>query len=84
MFRNLNMPQLSEDQKIPCEGNISAEKCCKILDTFQNNRTPVNDEIPIEFCRKIWPIISDSFLKCVNEIFANGDKFPKASNSYTS
>ena len=68
-FGNLNLPQLSEAQKMSCEGNISVEECYKVLDTFQNNKTPGNDGIPIEFYRKFWPIISGSFLKCVNVTF---------------
>ena len=72
-FGNLNLPQLSEAQKMSYEGNISVEECYKVLDTFQNNKTPGNDGIPIEFYRKFWPIISDSFLKCVNETFVKGE-----------
>ena len=37
---NLNIPKLSETEKNSCEGNISAGECYKLLDKFQNNKTP--------------------------------------------
>ena len=43
---NLNIPKLSETDKNFCEGKISAGECYKLLDRFQNNKTPGNDGIP--------------------------------------
>ena len=48
-LNDLNIPTLSEDQKNICEGKISAEECYRLLDSFDNNKTPGNDGIPIEF-----------------------------------
>ena len=44
----LNVPKLSEEQKINCEGKISSKECFDLLDSFHNNKTPGNDGIPIE------------------------------------
>ena len=46
---DLNIPTLSEDQKKFCAGKISAEECYRFLDSFDSNKTPGNDGIPIEF-----------------------------------
>lgn len=43
------IPQLSEEQKLSCEGQITIEECKGILETFENNKSPGNDGIPIEF-----------------------------------
>ena len=43
-----------------------------LLESFQNNKTPGNDGIPIEFYRKFWPLISESFIQCTNECFEKG------------
>ena len=43
-----------------------------LLETFQNNKTPGNDGIPIEFYRKFWHLISEPFTKCGNECFEKG------------
>ena len=69
----LNIPKLSEEQKITCEGKITSKECFRLLDSFNNNKTPGNDGIPIEFYRKFWPLIGDSFIRCVNECFDKGE-----------
>ena len=69
----MNIPQLTEEQKLTCEGKISAEECYNILESFQTNKTPGNDGIPIELYKVFWPLISDPFLKCVNESFEKGE-----------
>jgi len=43
------------------------EECELILETFSNNEAPGNDEIPIEFYKKLWPLISEPYVKCANE-----------------
>ena len=40
---NLNIPKLSETEKNSCEGKISVSDCHKLLDSFQNNKTPGNE-----------------------------------------
>ena len=52
-LHSLNIPVLTEEQKLSCQGAISQQECASILDSFQNNKTPGNDGIPIEFYRKI-------------------------------
>ena len=69
----MNIPQLTEEQKLTCEDKSSAEECYNILESFQINKTPGNDRIPIEFYKVFWPLISDPFLKCVNESFEKGE-----------
>ena len=72
-LNDLHIPTLSEDQKKFCEGKISAEECFRLLDSFDNNKTPGNDGIPIEFYKTFWPVISDSFMNCINECFEKGE-----------
>ena len=72
-LNDLHIPTLSEDQKKFCEGKISAEECFRLLDSFDNNKTPGNDGIPIEFYKTFWPVISDSFMNYINECFEKGE-----------
>ena len=46
---DLNVPKLSQEQIIKCEGKISSKECFDLLDSFHNNKTPGNDGIPNEF-----------------------------------
>ena len=70
---NLNIPKLTDEQKDLCEGKIYREECKSILDSFQNNKTPGNDGIPIEFYKRCWPLIEEPFISCINECFEKGE-----------
>jgi len=72
-LNNLNIPSLTEQQMLSCEGKITSEECAKVLETFQSNKTPGNDGIPIEFYKTFWQLISDPFIRCVNECFEKGE-----------
>lgn len=72
-LKSLNIPQLSDEQKKSCEDEITSEECRKILETFQNNKSPGNDGIPIGFYRSCWDLICESFMICVNESFEKGE-----------
>ena len=50
---NLDIPRLTEEQKLPCEGKITPEECPAEIVNFQNNKSPGNDGIPVEFYKKI-------------------------------
>ena len=42
-----------------------------MLETFQNNKVPGNDGIPVEFYKRFWTLLSDPFVNCANECFEN-------------
>ena len=44
-----------------------------VLESFQNNKSPGNDGILIEFYRKFWQLLSEPFTKCANECFEKGE-----------
>ena len=56
-----------------CEGPITSEECREILETFQNNKSPGNNWIPIEFYKSCWDLICESFMNCINESFEKGE-----------
>ena len=72
-LRDLNIPKLSKEQKLSCEGKITTEACALILESFQNNKSPRNNGIPVEFYRKFWQLLSEPFIKCANECFGQGE-----------
>ena len=55
------------------ESKITSEECALLLECFQNNKTPGNDGIPIEFYKRFWPLISEPFILCTNECFEKGE-----------
>ena len=72
-LKDLNVPKLSEEQKVSCEENHCRRMCLLLLESFSNNKSPGNDGIPIEFYRRFWPLISEPFIQCTNECFEKGE-----------
>ena len=56
-FDGPNLPSISQESRRLCEGRIiTEEEYQKVLKTFPSEKTPGNDEIPIEFYNTFWPI----------------------------
>ena len=70
-LNHLIIPKLSEEEKRSCEVKILLNECELILETFQSSKASGNDGIPVEFYKKLWPLISEPFIKCVSECFEN-------------
>ena len=81
---DLNIPKLSETDKNSCKGKISVSECHKLLDSFQNNKTPGNDGIPIAFYKKFWSLISNPFISSINECFEKDEMSVTKASCYYS
>ena len=58
-FSEVDIPNLSEEERLSCEGQIATEECVKALDTFENGKTPGNYGIPVEFYKTFWSSIGE-------------------------
>ena len=81
----LDTPKLTEEQNYMCEGKILHKECELMLETFQNNKVPGNDRIPVEFYKKFWTLLSEPFVPMKKNVPMNVLKygnvqFPKASS----
>ena len=74
---NPNIPVLSVQERLNCEGEITTEECVKALDTFDNGKTPGNDEIPVEFYKTFW----NSVGVFITEVFNHSFELGQMSNS---
>ena len=68
-----NIPKLSRQQKLSCEGKVTIEECTNVLKSFKENKSPGNDGLTIEFykfsgiaLKKLWSTASMKVLKKVN------------------
>ena len=52
-----NIPKLTNELKILCEGRLSNSECFKSLQTFKNNKTPGNDGLSAEFYKCFWQLV---------------------------
>ena len=69
----MNIPRLPEEQKQSCQGEIFVEEITSILNSFESNKSPGNDGIPVEFYKSCLKLISYPFMECVRECFNHGE-----------
>ena len=74
---NSNIPRLSQEERLSCEGQITIEEFVKALDTFDTGKTPGNDGIPAEFYKIFW----NSVGKLMTEVFNHSLELGQISNS---
>ena len=53
-LQSQNIPKLSNDDALSCEGKLTFEECLRSLNSFQNNKSPGNDGLTVEFYRAFW------------------------------
>ena len=49
LFLDQELPQISHDQKLLCDNDMSIKECHDALLTFKNNKSPGNDGLTSEF-----------------------------------
>ena len=74
---NPNIPVLSVEERLSCEGEITTEECVKALDTFDNGKSPGNDGIPVEFYKTFWYSVG----LFMTEVFSHSFELGQMSNS---
>ena len=71
---NSNIPRLSQEERLSCEGQITIEECVKALDTFDARKTPGNDGIPFEFYKIFWNSVGELMTEVFNHYFELGQR----------
>ena len=72
-MRDLNLPQLTSDQRERCDEKLSVGECFNTLKTFQKNKTPGNDGLTVEFYLVFWPIVGKHLIDCFNYAHDHGE-----------
>ena len=72
LFNMETTPKLSAPEQSDCEGLITVEEAYKILNSFDRNKTPGNDGLPVEFYVKFWDIWGVHLVNSYNFSYENG------------
>ena len=64
--------KLTDDQKISCEGELSAAECFESLKTMEMDRSPGTDGLPAEFYKVFLNDVSTHLLASLNSSFSEG------------
>ena len=66
---NPNIPALSEEEGLSCEGQIMIKECVKAFDTFDGGKTPGNNGVPAEFYKTVWSSVGVFMTEVFNHSF---------------
>ena len=67
------IPTLNDDQCDLSKGQLKYSECHKVLSTFENNKTPGNDRLTIEFCKFFWTEIGMLLVDSLNYAYFHGE-----------
>ena len=71
------VPTLTEELQMVCEGKIEYNECFNVLQSFPKNKTPGNDGLTIEFYVAFWSLIGKPLVDYINYSY----EFRELSNS---
>ena len=70
--QSLNIPKISDNLSLHCDGLLTYTECYKGLEKFENNKSPGNDELNAEFYKTLWPILGNLLVDSLNAAYTNG------------
>ena len=67
------IPKLSDDMRNICEGKLSTKECFDCLQSFENNKSPGNDGLTVEFYKTFWNSIGNLLVDSLNYSYECGE-----------
>ena len=67
-LNDITIPSLTTEQSLSCEGNLTEKEIYNSLISFENNKSPGNDELTKEFYYTFWDDIKDTLKIKIYEI----------------
>ena len=67
------VPTLTEEFPMVCEGRIEYNEYFNVLQPFPKNKTPGNDGLTIEFYVAFWSLIDKPLIDCINYSYEFGE-----------
>lgn len=68
-----DVPILTEELLMVCEGRIEYYECFNVLQSFPKNKTPGNDGLTIEFYVAFWCLIGKPLVDWINYSYEFGE-----------
>lgn len=72
-LQSRGFPKLSGEDVIGCEGRLTPTECLHSLRSFQNNKSPGNDGLTVEFYTAFWESLGEPLVDCLNYSFDHGE-----------
>ena len=65
-MQGTEIPKLSDDMRNIYEGRLSVKGCFDCLQSFENNKSPGNDGLTVEFYKTFWNSIGNLLVDSLN------------------
>ena len=72
-LRHSEIPKLSPDKVVTCEGKLTVEECLQSLQSFKEKKSPGNDGLTVEFYETFWGILGNLLVESLNCAFDHGE-----------
>ena len=72
-FFNNNIPKLTQENKILCEGLLTECECTNALKQMQNNKSPGSDGLTTEFYKIFWTDVKHYLIDSLNYSYRQSD-----------
>ena len=70
---NNNIPILSEESMMECEGKLSLEECYEALQMFSNGKAPGNGGLTADFYKGFWDLLGHQLTDALNYSYEHGE-----------
>ena len=67
------IPKLSDELKMICEGVLLNNECLQALSKLPNGKSPGEDGLTAEFYKKFWPLLGQLMTDCFNFSYERGE-----------
>ena len=72
-LENPEIPRLTADNALICEGKFTVAECFKSLQLLENNKSPGEDGLTVEFYEAFWNIVGNLMVESLNYSYDHGE-----------
>ena len=72
-LENPEIPRLTAEDAHICEGKFTVDECFKSLQLFENNKSPGEDGLTVEFYKTFWNTVGNLMVESLNYSYDNGE-----------
>ena len=72
-LNNSEIPKLTNNEARICEGKLTVDECYRSLQLFENNKSPGNDGLTVEFYRAFWQTLGNLMVDSLNYSYDYGE-----------
>ena len=72
-LENPEIPRLTAEDAHTCEGKFTADECFKSLQLFENNKSPGEDGLTVQFYKTFWNTVGNLMVESLNYSYDHGE-----------